>query len=204
MMELRYSATSPYTRKVLVTAHETGQSDTIRLVPTAVSATKPNAELSAHNPLMKLPTLLTDDGMALFDSPVICAYLDSRHAGTRVIPADGSARWRALRMEALADGILDAAILCRNEMNARPAESRWAAWYDGQLTKVRQGLAFAENEVKGFGAEVDIGQIALGCCVSFLIFRKVDGGVDRQHARLLAWYERFAHRASMLATAPKD
>src|SRR6185437_4131359 len=136
-MELHYSATSPYTRKVLVTAHETRQSGEIRLVHTSVAAVKPNTELAVQNPLMKLPTLITDDGMALFDSPVICAYLDSRHGGRRLIPPDGPAPWRALRMEALADGILDAAILCRNEINSRPKERQWEPWYLGQLTKAR-------------------------------------------------------------------
>ena len=108
-----------------------------------------------------------------------------------------------MRLEALADGILDAAILCRNETNARPEPLRWQAWVDGQMTKVRQGLDLAEHEAGRFdGSAPCLGRIALGCCVAFLEFRSVGGDLRAGRPQLFAWFDRFAQRPAMLATAP--
>ncbi len=109
-MKLRYSPTSPYTRKVVVTAAELGLGDRIERIPT--NTRDPNSDLPRDNPLGKIPTLITDEGDRLYDSPVVCEYLDSLHDGTRLFPPAGGARWRALRLQALGDGIIDATILC--------------------------------------------------------------------------------------------
>jgi glutathione S-transferase len=112
-MKLRQAAASPFVRKVMVAAHELGCAGHVELVPTSVSPTTANETLAPKNPLMKVKRLTTDDGQVLFDSPVICEYLDSFAGGGRLFPASAPARWMALRQQALADGILDAVILCR-------------------------------------------------------------------------------------------
>src|SRR5580658_2233392 len=145
-MKLRHNPASPYVRKVMVVAHELGFAGRIELLSTAVSPVETNATLAAENPLMKIPALTTDDGEVLFDSPVICEYLDSLAGGDKVFPATGKARWTALRQQALGDGILDALILCRYEIAARPEEKRHAAWTDGQMKKAHQGLGALERE----------------------------------------------------------
>src|SRR5215467_13583533 len=145
-MKLRHNPASPYVRKVMVVAHELGLAGRIELLSTAVSPVETNAVLAGENPLMKIPALTTDDGQVLFDSPVICEYLDSLAGGGKVFPPAGPARWTALRQQALGDGILDALILCRYEIAARPQEKRFAGWTDGQTTKAHQGLAALEKE----------------------------------------------------------
>src|SRR5579859_2529987 len=107
-MKLRYSPTSPFVRKVMVAAMETGLIDRIQKVPSSVTPIKPNDDVARENPLVKVPSLTTDDGLVLYDSPVICEYLDALHSGTKLFPAAGKARWMALRHQALGDGILDA------------------------------------------------------------------------------------------------
>ena len=110
---------------------------------------------------MKLPTLVTDDGMALYDSRVICEYLDSQHAGTPLIPKAGPDRWRVLRWQAMADGITDAGLLCRYETVVRTEDKRSAEWTAGQMTKITQGLDMAENDSALLSGPINLGQIAL-------------------------------------------
>jgi glutathione S-transferase len=129
-MKLRHSAGSPFVRKVMVLAHEHGLVDRIELVPTAVSPVQGNEGLAPENPLMKVPSLVTDDGQTLFDSSVICEYLDNLASRGKLFPAAGPARWTALRQQALGDGILDALILCRYE-TVRPDDKRWSGWTEG-------------------------------------------------------------------------
>ena len=146
-MKLRYSPTSPYVRKVTVTALETGLHDRIERLPTDIR--EPRADFLADNPLGKVPTLITDDGLPLFDSRVICEYLDSLHDGHKLFPVDVPARWRTLRLMALADGILDAAVLRRME-TLRPEKEQSAAWIERQKAKVTRGLDMLEREVPRF------------------------------------------------------
>src|SRR3954454_297360 len=120
-MQLRYAATSPFVRKVMVIAIETGLVDRIETIAAPGSPLKPNRGGPAAAPLAKIPALLTDEGELLYDSPVICEYLDGLHDGARFFP-QGKGRWQALRRQALGDGILDAAITVRYEMILRPAE----------------------------------------------------------------------------------
>ena len=146
-MRLRYSPTSPFVRKVMVVALETGVSDRIERIPTTVAPTTPNEDVARENPLVKVPALTTDDGLVLDDSPVICEYLDTLHSGAKLFPAAGKARWIALRQQALGDGVLEAAILGRYE-SVRPKEFLWQDWIDAQLRKVRGALAALEMEVE--------------------------------------------------------
>ncbi len=156
-MKLFYSATSPYVRKVMVVAHETGLVDRIELVPAAVAPTAINAELAVENPLVKVPTLVLAESTNLFDSRVIVEYLDAQHQGRRLFPAEGPARWKALRGKATAEGLLDAALLTRYEHVLRPEPLRWTDWTDGQCRKVRQALAALAEE--DLGTEPTIAEI---------------------------------------------
>ena len=201
-MKLYHSGASPFVRKALVTAHETGTAEAIEVATVTLSPVASNPEVNAENPLGKLPALVLDDGTTLFDSRVICEYLDSRHDGPRMFPADGPARWTALRRQALADGLLDAAILCRYEAALRPAERQWGDWVEGQRAKFRRALDGLEGEAEGFGDTVDIGTIAVGCATDYLDFRALDDGWRDSRPRLAAWLEGFAQRSSMQATRP--
>lgn len=197
-MKLRHNPASPYVRKVMVCAHELGLASRIELLDTVVSPVAANATLAGENPLMKIPALTTDDGEVLFDSPVICEYLDSLAGGGTLFPA-GRARWIALRQQALGDGVLDALILCRYEIAARPAEKRFAGWTDGQMRKAHQGLAALEAEDLSGRT---IGTVTAGCTLGYLDFRFPDDGWRQRHPKLAAWYETIAALPSMQATKP--
>ena len=200
-MKLLYSGASPYVRKVMVVAHEAGLVDRLELVPSSVGPTVVNAEVAAENPLVKVPTLVIEGGHSLFDSRVIVEYLDTLHGGRRLFPAEGPARWTALRRQAIADGLLDAALLIRYENNLRPEPQRWQAWTDGQFRKVRQALASLAAE--GFGDELTVGEIAAGCALGYLDFRFPGEDWRGAHPALGAWYAKIAERPSFVATVPK-
>jgi glutathione S-transferase len=201
-MKLFHSVTSPYVRKVSVCAIELGLEGRIERLPGQVSPVARNAEVAAHNPLAKIPTLITDEGLALFDSRVICEYLDALDGRHRLIPASGIARWRVLRDQALGDGLLDASALSRYETALRPAELRWSAWLEGQMQKIQAALDMIDAEAPGFGERVDVGTIACACALGYLDFRFPDLGWRAARPRAAAWYERFAQRPSMRATVP--
>ena len=198
-MKLRHSPRSPFVRKVMVVAHEHGLVDRIELVATSLSPIQGNDQLALENPLMKVPSLVTDNGEVLFDSPVICEYLDDMASGPKLFPAAGPARWTALRQQALADGILDAIILCAYE-TTRPEDRRWAGWTDGQMRKAHQGLAAAERE--DLSGSLTIGPIAIGCMLGYLDLRFPEDGWRRRHPTLASWYGHFETRPSMEATKP--
>jgi len=200
-MKLRYSPTSPYVRKVLIVAIETGQAGKIEKVPTDVWG--PNADIGKQNPLGKVPCLVTDAGMTLFDSPVICEYLDANHAGQKLFPAAGDGRWRALRQQAIADGVLDAAILARLESN-RPQDKVHQPWIDRQRTAMYRSMDLLEAEADTLQGPLTIGQIAVGCACGYLDLRYAADRWRQSRPKLAAWYETLAKRASFLDTVPKD
>ena len=199
-MKLYYSPASPYVRKVRVFAMETGLMHDIALAEVAITPVGPDADLCADNPIGKIPTLVRDDGGALYDSRVICEYLDGLHGGTRMFPENEDARWIALRRQALADGILDAAVNTRYETFLRPQEFRWPDWVDAQMTKVRRSLDEVEGESPGEG--VDIGTISVACALGYLDFRYADEGWRDSRPKLTTWFEKFSARPSMRETAP--
>ncbi|GMQ75338.1 MAG: glutathione S-transferase family protein [Gammaproteobacteria bacterium] len=199
-MKLYYSPASPYVRKVRVFAMETGLMDDIELAEVTITPVGPDADLCADNPIGKIPTLVRDGGGALYDSRVICEYLDGLHGGARMFPENEDARWTALRRQALADGILDAAVNTRYETFLRPQELRWPDWVDGQMTKVRRSLDEVEGDSLGDG--VDIGTISVACALGYLDFRYPDEGWRDSRPTLAAWFEKFAARPSMSETGP--
>ena len=199
-MKLRYNQGSPYVRKVMLVAHELGLVDKIELLPTVVSPVEANTTLATENPLMKVPALVTDDGEVLFDSPVICEYLDSLAGGGKVFPAAGEARWAALRQQALGDGILDALILCRYEIAARPEDKRFAGWTDGQMKKAHQGLAALDRE--DLSGPHTIGWVTAACMLGYLDFRFASDGWRTRHPKLAEWYKGVEQLPAMQATKP--
>ena len=201
-MKLYHSPASPFVRKTLVAAHELGLAAGIEIVPVAMTPVKGVPALNEENPLGKIPALVLDDGTSLFDSPVICEYLDTLHDGPPLFPAEGPPRWTALRRQALADGLLDAAILCRYETFLRPEERQWADWIEGQQSKFRRALDALDGEAEDFGDTVDIGTISAACAADYLDFRSLDDGWRDGRPRLAAWLEVFAARPSMQATRP--
>ncbi|MDZ4737232.1 MAG: glutathione S-transferase N-terminal domain-containing protein [Rhodospirillaceae bacterium] len=201
MMKLRFSPTSPYVRKCTVVAHEAGLHDKIERIGNP--AWDPKTDRAGQNPLTKVPTLVLDDGTALYDSPVICEYLDSLHNGRKLIPVSGAARWTALRRQALADGILDSGI-SRLLETRRGAGEQSKAWIDRQNDVMARGFDAIEDEAGSFGDTVDIGTIAIGCMLGWAMFRF---GVDDplgSRPKFKAWWGRFSQRPSMLATEPQD
>jgi glutathione S-transferase len=202
-VKLYYTATSPFVRKVLVVAHELGLADRIELVSLRPSPLRADATLSSANPLNKIPALVLDDGTTLYDSPVICEYLATLAASDAMLPPVGAARWSTLRTQALADGVLDAAILVFYERLNRPESAWWTEWQAGQSEKALQGLDAIERECDGFGDRVDVGTVSAAVAVGWLLFRRPFGDVLDTRPRLAAWYSAFASRASMLATVPK-
>ncbi len=198
-MKLRYSPTSPYVRKVTVTAIETGLDS--RIERHATDVREPPEDFLFDNPLGKVPTLTTDDGLVLFDSAVICEYLDSLHNGRKLFPTEVPQRWRTLRLMALGDGILDAAVLRRAEV-VRPEKEQSVSWIERQKGKVMRGLAMLEREVPRFHPEVTIGQITIGACLGYLDFRFPEEHWRIGRPMLADWYSMFMSRPSMEATMP--
>jgi glutathione S-transferase len=200
-LKIYYAAASPFVRKCLVAAHELGLDDRIERVPAAAHPVDRDPSIVAHNPLGKVPTLITDDGAVLYDSRVICEYLNSLADGD-LIPRQGPQRWQALTAQSLADGTMDAALLTRYETVARPEALRWSDWSRGQLEKVASALAVLEEQASGFGDRVDIGTIAFGCALGYLDFRFASLAWRDRHPNAAAWYQRFGGRHSMIATRP--
>jgi glutathione S-transferase len=197
-MKLLYQTHSPYARKVLVAAHELGVADRIEVIHHETSPTRRNDEVFALNPLGKVPVLI-DLGHVLFDSNVICEYLDGLNGEPRLIPADPLRRYRALRLQALAQGIADAGIAVRWEAERRPEALRWPTMRDGQLAKIVAACDYLEADMDEDLAP-DIGAIALATALSWIEFREVYA-FQAQRPRLASWYARFCGRPSMLATA---
>src|SRR5690554_2705806 len=169
-MKLFYAQTSPFVRKVVVVASELGIADRIERRVSGAHPVDRVADVVALNPLGKLPLLITDEGDVIYDSAVICEYLNSQCSGN-IIPKDGQERWEALTLQALGNGMLDASMLARYEVVTRPEEKVWSIWIERQLDKVRSGADFIETKARAFGDRVDIGTISLACTYGYLDFR---------------------------------
>ncbi len=200
-MKLFHSPLSPFVRKVLVVAHELGIAGSIELLPSAAHPVNRDSTIMPHNPLGQVPTMILDDGTALYDSSVICDYLDAAYGKGRIVPAAGVARWRALREQATADGLVDAALLARYEA-ARPADRKWQPWSDGQLGKIRSCLAAIEAGANEFGDRFDIGTISIACALGYLDLRFADMNWRASCPEAARWFERIAKRPSVAATSP--
>jgi glutathione S-transferase len=201
-MKLHWSPRSPFVRKVMIVAHERGLVDRIVCVRTVAAMTKPHAALMRDNPLSKIPTLVLEDGSVLYDSPVVCEYLDRLGDAPKLFPAEAKARFAALRRQALGDGFLDMLVTLRNERErAHPSEVHMVSTA-ARKAAVLQSL---EREADALGAApFGIGHIAIGCALSYLDFRFADEDWRKGHPRIARWHATFAERSSVRATEPVD
>lgn len=200
-MQLFYSPTSPFVRKVLVVAIEKGIDDRIERRPTNIAA--PAAGFLARNPLGKIPVLITDDGDVLYDSVVIAEYLDASFAGPKLFPPAGAARFQALRQHALADGLLDAGV-ARLLEGRRPEGERSPAWTAKQIAVIARALDALDAEAGDLHDALTIGPIAIACALGWLEFRFPHEPWRNARPNLAQWFERFSHRPSLQATIPHD
>lgn len=201
MMKLFYADLSPYARKARVTIMERNLADQVELVTR--NPYEVPADLTAVNPLSKLPALAVDDGLMLYDSPVICEYLDQIGNADRLLPPSGAARWTVLRRQALADGILDAAFAVVCETLRRPENERSPDWIKRWIATIGRALDALEGEIDQFGDSPTLGHIAVGCALGYLDLRLGDHMEWRgHHPKCAAWYEVFSARPSMQATVP--
>jgi glutathione S-transferase len=201
-MKLHWSPRSPFVRKVMIVAHERGVVDRITCVRTVAATAKPHAELMRDNPLSKIPALVLDDGTVLYDSPVICEYLDALDGAPKLFPKAPKARMTALRRQALGDGFLDMMVLLRDErMRAYPSEMHMKS----AAARRAAVLESLEREAEALmTTPLSIGHIAIGVALSYLDFRYAEEDWRKGHLHLANWHAAFAARPSVRATHPVD
>ncbi len=198
MMKLLYQTHSPYARKVLVFAHEAGIADQMDVLHHETSPLRRNEVVFAQNPLGKVPALVRPGQTSIFDSDVICAYLDTLHDGRKLIPTDGEARWQALRVQAVAQGLADAGVAIRWETTRRPEALRYGILCEGYTQKLTTSYDWLEGELDT-ASPTHVGHIALATALSWIAFRELPV-FGNDHPRLAAWFGEFEKRASMRAT----
>jgi glutathione S-transferase len=201
-MKLHWSPRSPFVRKVMITAHELSLVDRLNCVRTVAATTKPHAELMRDNPLSKIPTLVLDDGTVIYDSPVICEYLDRLQGKPTLFPVSLPERTTALRRQALGDGFLDFLLLWRNELEREhPSQAHLASYAERR----RVTLLALDREAEALASSsFSIGHIAIGCALSYLDFRFASNDWRGGQPRIAAWHATFAKRTSVRATEPID
>ena len=193
-MKLYYSPTSPYVRKVMVLLHETGQIDDVTLEAMNTTPLTPDAALLSKNPLTKVPALERAEGPTLYDSRVICAYLDDR-AGGKLYPT-GARRWDTLTLEATADAMV-------YELRMRPGDKQMPEWIEGQWGKIERACAALNTRwVSQLSGPLDMGQVAVGCALGYLDFRHDARNWRKGNDALANWARSFDSRVLMQATAP--
>ncbi len=200
-MKLFHAAASPFVRKVVVLLHETGQLSDVEIVDAAGTPVNSANMPTTYNPLGKIPTLALSDGKTLFDSRVICRFLNDRGNG-KLYP-DAPELWATLTLEALGDGIMDAAVLMVYERRCRPEEMVITEWIDGQWVKIVRALDAVENDwMDQLAGPLDMGQIAIGCALAYLDFRHGERDWRAGRQNLAVWEAEFAKRESMVVTVP--
>ena len=198
MPTIRASFGSPFGRKARIAASVLGLDGKVKVE----AATTQDESIRKQNPLGKVPVLILDDGSALYDSPVILEYLDHMAGGGKIIPKDAKARFDALRLQALADGLMDASILIVYEGRYRPAEKHEQKWLDLQTGKIDRALATLEAAPPAIGSPPDVGQISVACALGYREFR-FPGTLKKACPKLSAWLETFASRVPAFgATMP--
>jgi glutathione S-transferase len=189
MLILRSSPPSPFGRKIKIAASLLGLTDQIKIETTDTN--DPSDTIRKQNPLGKIPALILEDGSVIFDSPVILEYLDALAGGGKIIPREGDARWDALKLHAIADGIMDAALLQVYEKRFRPEEHWVAKWMDYQAEKVTRALGVLEAAPPPLPAMPNVGHIGLACALGYLDLR-FDGKWRAKYPKLVAWLDNFA------------
>lgn len=196
-MKLITGPASPFGRKVRVVAIELGLDARIEIElfpPDQIAARS-----APHNPLSKMPALIRDEGGPLFDSPVICEYLDSLHGGTKLFPAQGEAKWNALRLQALGDGIGEAVGALGAE-KSRPAPAQHALTIESQSARIAHALDYLEARIDELSGQLNIGQIAVACGLGYVDFLVPALGWQNSRPQLADWFQTFSRRDSMQRT----
>lgn len=200
-MILVYTPSSPFARKVCVVAHEKGMFDQLRLEE--CSAFADLERVQRVNPAGKIPVLVLDDGTSLYDSTVICEYLDHTGSGDWLTPASGMPRWLALRAQALADDMLAIALGLTLEFR-RPEPSRSQPAIDRARRQLAKALAAMEQDLARLPQALSMTHISFGCVLGYLDFRHGDIAWRASHPQLASWFARFSERPSMRATMPRN
>ena len=198
-MKLYHSPTSPFARKVRVLIREKGA--LAQVTEEIVAAMEDPAARHEANPLGKIPALVLTDGSSYFDSPLICEYLDVTLEGPALIPAAHAARFRVLRHQALADGIMDAAVSLTFE-RARPEAQRSEMWMTRWRRAIERSLAVLDDEVVSLDGPVDLGVISVGAALGYLDFRHAAFNWQDRETELAGWWRDLAKRPSFAETAP--
>jgi len=199
-MILFYSPNSPYVRKVIVAVIELGIGHLVEKKPTDVWGA--DSPVQASNPLGRIPTLLSDSGEALYDSPVICEYLAATYGGSDFLPLDPAKRWPVLRRQALGDGLIDAAVQRALEVRRRPKELQWPDWIAHQKAVMLRAADALEKEAGRLNSEPDLGSIAIGCALGYWDARFGDDRWWDGRPSLSAWFDRLSQRPSFRDSAP--
>lgn len=204
-MKLLYAPQSPFARKVRAAAMELGLGDRIELEYVAVVPGQPNKAFAAsHNPLRKIPALVTDSGATIYDSTVICEFLDAESGSGRIIPRRPEERWRVLTNHALANGLCESVIQIRYETWLRPEAYRWPDWVDDHWDKINSGLAWFDVNPDAFRDPPDIAQLALGSLLGYIDFRWPEQGWRDRYACVAEWFEALNKRPSFAETVPSN
>lgn len=204
MMKLWWSSRSPFVRKVMIAVHELGLEDSIETVPAKVHLARADSPVLALNPLGKIPTLITEDAGVLFDSPVICEYLDSLAGGGRLFPREPAERMAALRRQALGDGLMELMILWLVE-RAKPAERQWPDVLDACRAKFNAVADHLERDAAGLaGSSFRIGHVSLAAALGYADFRFSTEDWRRGRPALADWVALVSERPSVRATAFVD
>lgn len=201
MMKLIAALPSPFVRKVRVLLFETGQSEDVEVVYIAPTPVSPDEHAMAANPTGKIPSLVRDDGPALYDSRVITRYLDAR-AGAGFYPEPRL--WETLTLEATADAIMDAGVLMVYEHRVRPAEKVFDGWVEAQWGKIERAVvAINERWMSHLQGPMDMSHIAVGCALGYLDFRQPDRDWRKDAPELALWFAEFDAREAMQQTRPE-
>ena len=205
-MKLFYSRPSPFARKALVALIETKQIEDVLLEEVKLGPMAPGDIIPAVNPLGKIPTLLLPDGSSIIDSKYICRYIAEQNQandGTKLYP-EGENIWEALHLEALADGILEAAVLLIYEIRIRSEELRVQAWVDAQLLKINRTLNHLEDNIDQLLDIINMGSLSVAISLDYLDFRHDYIGWRKNHPKLSAWHDHIKNRQSLNDTYPSD
>ncbi|WP_348626834.1 glutathione S-transferase family protein [Mesorhizobium sp. DCY119] len=202
-IRLFFSPASPYVRKVMVCAHERGLADWIEKLPSAAGPVDRDQTIVQHNASGKVPCALLADDTPVFDSRVICTYVDSLASPEGSLYPQDARRFTVLTLEALADSILDACLLCRYEKVMRPEALFWEDWYRGQMAKVDSGLDALEGKwFADVSGDFHAGAIAAACALGYLDFRFADKDWRGSRPQLASWFAKVSERSSMKETLP--
>ncbi|MGB7242754.1 MAG: glutathione S-transferase family protein [Sulfitobacter sp.] len=200
-MKLFHSPSSPFVRKVCVVLHELDKCDAVEQIPVATTPFTSAEPLVASAPLGKIPSLERPEGATLYDSRVICAYLNDRFDGT--LYPQGDRRWEALTLEATGDGIMDAAVSMTYEVRLRPEDQQSPDWIEAQWAKASRTIAAINTRwMSHLHGPLDIGQISVACALSYVDFRHDARNWRVGNDALAKWHAEFDSRASMQATLP--